>query len=283
MGFVVEDEFVFRADHHDAGEKRVLGVTLAAGRGIEDGEEVLDLIARHPSTARRLARKLAVRFVSETPPRKLVRRLAESWELTGGDLREVLRTLVASPELWAEAARRDKVKTPFELAASALRAIDAEITDAKPLIGWIGRMGQPAYSYSAPTGFPDRGDSWTHVGPLLSRVNFALALGRGRIRGVEVDLAWAIGKHRIESLEEAVEVFFPLLMPGRNGRVTRALIGSAESAKPRSRPRLAAASADSPAGGVGDREADLTARREALRHAAYAAGILIGSPEFQVH
>ncbi len=282
MGFVVEHEFVFRADRHDAQAKTVLGVTLLADRGIEDGEEVLDLLAQHPSTRRHLARKLAVRFVSEDPPPALVRGLEETWELTGGDLAELVRTLVRSPEFWTVESRRRKIKTPFELTASALRALDAEVLNTNKLIAWISRMGQPVYAYSAPTGFPDRGDHWANVGPLLGRINFGMSLAAGKIAGVKVDLLRFLGKHRLESLEQAAEFYFPRLLPERDVAalilIFEKVISEERSAEPQED--------NSPL--PDDSAEKLTAARKLElarltgKYAASAVGMLIGSPEFQV-
>lgn len=275
MGFVVDGEFVFRADHHDSDPKVVLGLPLAAGRGIEDGEEVLDLLARHPATARHLARKLAVRFVSERPPEALVERLVRAWELSDGDLTEVLLALVRSPELWSPEARRRKVKTPFELAAFSLRALGSDLREPKDTLGRIARMGQSIYAYPAPTGFPDRNDSWLHVGPLLARINFGRDLARGRIPGVELDLEEIVGRRYFGSLEEAVAFFFPRLMPERNPSWTVALVGGEEKLAE----LLEAAAADASASESPETPA---ARRQSLVWAMDAVGLLIGSPEFQV-
>ena len=273
MGFVIEDEFVFRADRHDAEPKTVLDVPLPAGRGIEDGEEVLDLVAAHPATRRRLARKLAVRFVSERPPEALVRRLEETWELTGGDLVEVTRTLVRSAEFWSEAARRGKIKTPFELAVSALRALDADVVEPKELIRWLARMGQPLYGYSAPTGYPDRGHHWANVGPLLGRVNFGVTLASSRIPGVRIDLMKPLGRqHRLESLEQAAELYFPLLLPERDPTLMLELI-SEEEPDAGDEPKTAAKPAA--------KRPEHLARQTEMRARA-VVGMLIGSPEFQV-
>ncbi len=280
MGFVVDGEFVFRADQHDAETKTVLDVMLPAGRGIEDGEDVLDLLAEHPSTRRRLARKLAIRFGSEQPSPELVGRLEETWELTAGDLPELIRTLVRSPDFWSDPARRSKIKTPFELTASALRALDAEIDDTGDLISWISRMGQPVYAYSAPTGFPDRSDYWTNVGPLLGRINFGMTLAAGRISGVKLDLLRPLGKRRLRSVEEAVEIYFPRLMPERDASVTLALITGDADAE-----QALAETAPASSGNAGGRQlarADAKAARESHKYATLAVGMLIGSPEFQI-
>jgi hypothetical protein len=215
LGFVVDGLFLFRADQHDSEAKTVLGRRLASGRGIEDGEEVLDLLARHPSTARHLAHKLAVRFVADDPPKLLVDELAEVYRRTGGDTVEMVRALAYSPEFWAPEARRQKVKSPFELAVSALRALDAEVDDSRGVVEWVRRMGQPLYAYQAPAGFPDRGDFWVNTGALLNRMSFGMDLAGGRVRGVGLELEGLLGHREPESLSAALEAYFLALLPGR--------------------------------------------------------------------
>jgi uncharacterized protein (DUF1800 family) len=182
-------DFVFRADRHDAGAKTVLGRRLAAGRGLEDGEEVLDLLAAHPATARHLATKLAVRFVSDRPPAALVDRLAAVARRTGGDVRALLRALVAAPEFWSREAVGAKIKSPFELAASALRTTGARLESPREVVRWVSRMGQPLYACQAPTGYPDRAETWVSTGALVNRMNFGLELASGAVDGVRLDRA----------------------------------------------------------------------------------------------
>lgn len=215
LGFVADGEFLFRADQHDSGAKAVLGKKLPAGRGIEDGEEVLDLLARHPATARHIARKLAVRFVSDEPPQALVDRLAGVFRKSGGDSREMLRAIASSPEFWSRRTVGAKIKSPFELAASALRATGGRIEDPRDLLGWIARMGQPLYAYQAPTGFPDRGEAWVNTGSLLHRMNFGLQLAAGRVGGLDIDLAALNGGREPASRDEALRSYAGLLLPGR--------------------------------------------------------------------
>lgn len=222
-GFVVEGAFLFRADVHDAAAKKVLGTQLAAGRGIEDGREVLDLLARHPATARHLSTKLAARFVADVPPPALVDRLTRVYNATGGNLRQMMLALVESPEFWAKEHREQKIKSPFELTASALRALDAKIQDPRPLFTWIEKMGQPLYAYQAPTGYPDRAESWVNTGSLLNRMNFGLQLATGRIGGLDLDLPALAGRREPESLLGALETYVPILLPERDasGTITR--------------------------------------------------------------
>jgi uncharacterized protein (DUF1800 family) len=175
--------FVFNPRIHDAGPKTVLGHRLAAGRGIEDGEEVLDILARDPHTARFIARKLAVRFVSDDPPPALVDRAAATYRRTDGDIREVVRTIVTSPEFFSRAAYRSKVKTPFELVASALRAVGADADTSLRSAQVVGFLGQPIFGHQAPDGWPETGEAWMNAGAILNRINFGLALAGGRLPG----------------------------------------------------------------------------------------------------
>ncbi|MEE8526015.1 MAG: DUF1800 domain-containing protein [Thermoanaerobaculia bacterium] len=219
-GFLFEDSFIFRADAHDAGKKTVLGHRLAAGRGVEDGLEVLGLLAAHPSTARHLATKLAVRFVSDQPPASLVDRLAARYLETGGDLRQVTRTLAYSPDFWSAAARTAKIKSPFEVAVSALRVLAADVREPRAAVEWISRMGQPLYAYQAPTGYPDEAAAWVNTGALLNRMNFGLQLATGRVAGVRFDLTALNGGREPESLVAALESYVPLLLPERDPAAT---------------------------------------------------------------
>lgn len=223
-GFYAEDGFLFRADAHDAGKKKVLGKTLAPGRGVEDGEEVLQLLGAHPSTARHLATKLATRFVSDEPQSDLVDRLARVIRSTEGDLRQVMEALMESPEFWDEGVRHQKIKSPFELTVSALRVLDAEVIYPRETVEWIDRMGQPLYSYQAPTGYPDRADFWVNSGALLNRMNFGLALAAGEIDGVEFDLAALNGHREPASRPEALRAYVPLLLPERDPSPTIAML-----------------------------------------------------------
>jgi uncharacterized protein (DUF1800 family) len=181
--------FVFNDKMHDHGVKRVLGHTIKAGRGIADGEQVLDLLARHPATAHFIATKLARHFVGDDPPPALVDRAAKVFSRTDGDLREVMRTILTSREFHEEAAFRAKVKTPFEYVASVLRATNASITNARSFVNTIAAMGEPLYQCQPPTGYSDRASAWMNTGTLLSRLNFALGLAANGMNAAKVDVA----------------------------------------------------------------------------------------------
>ena len=175
--------FFFNPRMHDEREKVVLGQRIRAG-GKGDGEQVLDLVSRHPSTARHIATKLARRFVSDDPPAALIDRAAARFTATDGDLREVVRTIVTSPEFFAPATRRAKVKTPFEFVVSAVRATGLETRNAMPLVQAVRQLGMPLYQCQPPTGYADRAEAWVNTGTLLNRMNFAVTLTSAPMRGV---------------------------------------------------------------------------------------------------
>jgi uncharacterized protein (DUF1800 family) len=174
--------FQFDPRMHDDGEKIVLGHRIKAGGGQHDADAVLDILAAHPSTARFIAAKLARRFVADQPPAPLVERAARRFRDTDGDIREVVRAIVTSPEFFAADAYRAKVKTPFEFVVSSIRAIGTETVNALPLVQAMRDLGMPPYQCQPPTGYADRADAWVNTGALLNRMNFAVALTNGRFR-----------------------------------------------------------------------------------------------------
>jgi uncharacterized protein (DUF1800 family) len=179
-------EFAFDPRIHDNGEKVVLGTRIAAGGGVGDGMKVIDLLARHPATARFIAGKLARRFVSDDPPASVIDRAAETFRQSEGDIAQVLRTIINAPEFVAPEAYKAKVKKPLEFVASALRASGAETQITPQLLRYIGRMGEPLFLAQPPTGYPDIGASWVSADMLLTRMNFAADLVSNRIPGARV-------------------------------------------------------------------------------------------------
>jgi uncharacterized protein (DUF1800 family) len=178
--------FKFDPRMHDPGTKIVLGHKIK-NNGEKEGREVLHILAHHPSTARFISTKLAMRFVADDPPRALVDRMAQTFLKKDGDIREVLRTMFSSPEFWSPDAYRAKVKTPLEFVVSAVRATGAEVTDAQPLVGQLNQLGMPLYGMQPPTGYSMKAESWVNSSALLARMNFALALAAGKLKGVQVD------------------------------------------------------------------------------------------------
>src|SRR5580700_6175538 len=177
--------FTFEERTHEPGDKIVLGHRIKP-KGEKEGLEVLHILAHHPSTAKFVCTKLAMRFVSDDPPQPLVDHMAQTFLKKDGNIREVLKTMLDSPEFWAPEAYRAKVKTPLEFIVSALRASGAEVTDAMPIAWQLQNMGMPLYGRQPPTGYSMKADAWVNSSALLGRMNFALALTSGKMKGVQV-------------------------------------------------------------------------------------------------
>jgi uncharacterized protein (DUF1800 family) len=225
--------FTFNARIHDTGQKVVLGHVIKAGGGESDGEQVLDILAKHPSTARFIATKLARRFVSDTPPPALVDRAAARFRDTDGDLREVMRAILTSPEFLSPDAYRAKVKTPFEFVVSALRATGADVQDARPLVREVQTLGMPLYMCQPPTGYKDTGEAWVNTGALVSRMNLAVRLAGGQLRGTSVRSP----ESAVRDPQSAIDGF----LFGEASETTRTTIAKATDA-----PRMMALSLGSP-------------------------------------
>ena len=178
--------FIFNATAHDAEPKLVLGHVLPAGRGVEDGEEVLDIVAHHPSTAHFIALKLVRHFVSDSAPPALVRRAAEAFTSSDGDIRQVMAVIVSSPEFYTRAAVRAKVKTPFELVASTYRVMQAWPDSDGRVLATLNQLGQQLFGRLTPDGWPDNADSWMNTGSVLARINFGSNVAAGRVRNISV-------------------------------------------------------------------------------------------------
>jgi uncharacterized protein (DUF1800 family) len=182
-------EFFFNPAMHDREEKIVLGQTLSRGGGEDDGIRIIDMLAAHPSTARFIARKLAQRFVADEPPQSLIDRVAATFRKTEGDLRATLETLLLSREFLSEGAWQAKMKSPFEMVASALRALDAEVSDTVPVAQRIADLGQPLYGKPEPTGYPNVSAAWASAAGVMGRMNLAAALAAGQVPGVTIKTA----------------------------------------------------------------------------------------------
>jgi uncharacterized protein (DUF1800 family) len=171
---------------HEPGPKFVLGHKIKP-HGEDEGKQLLHMLATSPQTAHFISLKLAQRFVSDDPPPALVDRMATTFEKKKGDIREVLLTLFHSPEFWSDQTYRAKVKTPLEFVASAVRATGADVQDGLFLVRQLNKMGMPLYGSQPPTGYPMKADKWVSSSSLLTRMNFALALTSGKVRGVNLD------------------------------------------------------------------------------------------------
>ncbi len=255
-----DGDFFFNANRHDQGEKVVMGHVFPAGGGYEEGVDLLNMLAHHPSTAKFICHKIAVRFVNDDPPATLVDKMANTFLEKNGDIRQVLITMVSAPEFWSAGALREKTKSPFELAIGAVRSLHATIDQPMQLYNWVTRMGEREYYYQAPTGFPDKGAYWINTGSLLSRMNFGLALAAGRISGVRVDLLALNHGHEPESARAALLIYGHLILPERN----------LDATVKRLTPML------------NERDSTMTTPAvEGDPMLAQVVGIIIGSPEYQ--
>ena len=305
--------FIFRPQVHDAGEKIVLGHKLKAGRGKEDAEDVLDILAKSPATARFISFKLARRFVSDSPSTALIDHAAQVYLRTDGDIREVVRAIITSPEFFSQQAFRSKVKSPFEVVVSAMRALNAAPDSTPRSAQVIAFLGQPIFGHQAPNGWPETGEAWMNTGAILNRINFGMAVAAGRLPGV--DLRWlpALDTIRSAPRERQVDVVVATILNGMVSPDTRAVLVSGEhpmlangaggnAIQDMSPPEAAAENADM----SGQQMTDGTAaarvrpnqnqggRRAALQGRGFAnipqlaglpqiVGLALGSPEFQRH
>lgn len=212
-------EFRFEPRLHDQGAKTILGMRIPAGGGMDDGMKVIDLLARHPSTARFIATKLARRFVADEPPASVVNRAAEAFRRSDGDIRTVVHTIVDSPEFFSPEVYQAKVKKPLEFAASALRVTNAEARVTPQLLRYLGRMGEPLFLAQPPTGYPDVAASWISPDMLLTRMNFAADLVSNRLDGARV---------QADALRDT-QAFVRLIAPDSLSSATRAALAETDA------------------------------------------------------
>jgi len=257
--------FTFEERMHEPGDKIVLGHRIKA-KGEKEGFEVLHILAHHPATAKFVCTKLAVRFVSDDPPPGLVKRMAQTFLKKDGDIRQVLETMFNSREFWAADTYRAKVKTPLEFTVSAVRASGAEVSDAMPLSRQLQNMGMPPYGMQPPTGYSMKASTWVNSSALLGRMNFALALTAGKLRGVQVNSAAMTSEHRAgaDGPADASATLAELENDLLHGDVSR-----------QTHDTIAARLQDPQ---ISQRRLDDPSRAP---NVAAIAGLLLGSPEFQ--
>jgi uncharacterized protein (DUF1800 family) len=242
--------YAFHEWAHDRGRKTVLGVDFPAGRGEDEGERLLALLAEHPSTAHFVSGKLCARFVSDDPPDGCIDDAVRAWKHSNGDIREVLRAIFHSPDFWAARNVGSKIKTPLEFVTSAVRAVGAVPDSTLRLAQAMSRLGQPLYLHTAPNGYPERQDDWVNSGALLSRMNLAVALAANRLPGVTTNLDAVLPL--VQDHAALVDAVDRLILGGRMSRETRRVIL--------------------------DQLADLS---DPVNARALAVGLAIGGPEFQ--
>ena len=253
-------EFKFEERMHEPGTKNVLGHKIKSN-GEGEGRDVLHILAHHPSTAKFVSAKLAMRFVSDNPPPALVDRMAETFRKKDGDIREVLRTMLHSPEFWATDSYRAKVKTPLEFVVSAVRATGSDVQDATPLVRTLNSMGMQPYGSQPPTGYSMKAETWVNSSALLARMNFALALSNGKLKGTEFDSKSLVNLDQAQDSTGVLALLEKALVGGDVSQQTHDTI-----VKQLDDPQIAKRRLDDPAGAPS---------------ATAMTGLLLGSPEFQ--
>jgi uncharacterized protein (DUF1800 family) len=261
-------QFKFDERIHDPDPKTVLGKKIRGG-GMKDGEQVIDLLVKNPSTAKFISTKLARRFVSDNPPPALVARMAGTFKSSDGDIRAVMRTMIYSPEFWTRDAYRAKIKTPFEFVASTVRALGADVDTPMPLVQWVARIGEPLYQSQPPTGYSDKAEAWVNTGALLNRLNFSLALAGNKVRGSRADIVALLGTDsapdsKTDSKTDAKQILDRAVQLFLGGQASPTTIETLQ--KRLDDPQVVQAKLDDPV-----RRVDL----------AMVTGLVLGAPEFQ--
>jgi len=254
--------FYFNAAMHDAGEKEFLGYDFPAGHGEDEGERLLDIISTRPATAHFIAFQLCRRFVTDSPSTDLVNRAAETFTRTDGNIAEVMRTIVGSPEFFASTAYRSKVKSPFEVVVSTLRALDATPDTLQRDVQAVARLGEPIWGHIAPDGYPETGDAWLNTGSILNRINFGIQVAAGQIPGASLK-TWPAAA-TLESEPRAVQVdsIVAILFGGDVSSQTRKILDEGNNA-------IAATAIKRPS--------------TASNQLTQLLGLALGAPEFQRH
>ena len=280
-----EGIFFYNPAQHDNGEKVVLGQKIATGGGIGDAERVLDILAKHPSTARFIATKLARRFIGDDPPKAVIDRAAQVFLRTDGSIRETLHAIIDAPEFFSPAAFQSKVRSPFEYVAAALRATAAETDANRPILDWISRMGQPVYGRVTPDGYPDKSAEWLSNNDLLARFNFAVAFAANKINGTKIDTRKLFGDAQTTEPQSMVSSITKMVLMNQVSAHTKETLDKVAMRASKIQSLPSSAILMSNAGVVKPTSLNLTGpTAEPKFNGDYVAEILaltLGAPEFQ--
>ena len=257
-----DPEFNFEGRIHASGPFTVLGHKIDGG-GMKAGEQVLELLVAHANTAKFISTKLARRFVSDTPPPALVERMAKEFHETHGNITAVLEAMIYSPEFWSRETYRSKIKKPFELVASAARALGADVSAPIAMVLWTARIGEPLYLCQPPTGYSDKAENWVNTGALLNRLNYAIELSANRMRGARVEIASLLGAENAADSKKALDRAIQMFLAGQVSEQTRSTLEKQLT---------------DPSRIAGQATLD-----DAMKSvdAGIIAGLVLGSPEFQ--
>ena len=277
--------FYFNEKWHDKDAKMVLGQKVDEG-GVKDGLKVLDILVKSPATAKFIARKLVVKFINDNPSDALVGRIAAAFSKSNGDIKTTLKAMFTDKEFFAPENYRAKIKTPFELAVSAIRTIGAETNSGPAVLAMLNKQGEVPYGYQAPTGYPDTAEDWVNTGALLERLNFAVALASNQIPGTRVDLKRFDASNKAGILDKTiVGVLDNDISAASKATLLKQVEQPLPDVKPPSEPDNTEMAATDMAGGkrkrgLGNRQAKLLApsgNPEIFK----VVSLVLGTPEFQ--
>ncbi|MEO7041544.1 MAG: DUF1800 domain-containing protein [Gemmatimonadaceae bacterium] len=252
--------FYFNAGMHDAGQKEFLGYDFPAGHGEDEGERLLNIISSRPATAQFIALELCRRFVTDSPSTELVNRAASTFTRTNGNIGEVMRTIIGSPEFFASTTYRAKVKSPFEVVVSTLRALDATPDTLQRDVQAVARLGEPLWGHIAPDGYPETGDAWLNTGSILNRINFGIQIAAGQIPGASLKTWPAAATLMSEPRAVQVDSIVAILFGGDVSSQTRKILDEGNNA-------IATTAAKRPS--------------SASNQLTQLLGLALGAPEFQ--
>lgn len=270
-----ENKFLFRSSAHDTGAKTVMGVKYPAKGGQEEGEKLLEFLARHPATAKRISTKLAQRFISDNPPQSIIDKLSKTYLDTDGDLSAVYRELFKSPEFWSEKNMGSKIKKPFHLMASMIRALGGtvdtdSVKDFKKLDAPLNQMGEPIYRCQPPTGFKDEAEVWVNPGALVTRIQAAMALSHQRVDAVTYSPSFFRSRLRsanvMGSSKDSLKFLDRMLMGSSLREETIETIAQELEHEPKVQDEM---------------EAKAESKAKSSVNLPQLLGLLLGSPEFQ--
>jgi len=170
--YIREGAFEFDPRLHDFSDKTFLGHTIK-GSGWPEVEQVLDILATHPSTARHIARQLSTFLVADEPPKELVEGAADIFTKSKGDLKATVQFIIESDAFSAYAGKQ--FKSPLQYAISAVQI--AGIKDPARVVRVVRQAltlaGAPLYGRLTPDGYDLQGGSWISTGQLANRLAVA--------------------------------------------------------------------------------------------------------------
>jgi hypothetical protein len=206
-------DFVFKEDLHDTGEKNILGLSIQPS-GQAEAEQVIEMLVKHPSTAKFICTKLARRFIADNPPEQLIEKATQTFLDTNGDIKSVLRVIL----LDGLPLTQPKYKRPVNFLLSALRMLNVE-TDGIALHDYLVRMGQLYFNWLTPDGYPDYSEAWQ--GNLMPRWQFAFALIRNELNDTKHNLNALLDVWSTSILQDDVDAITSLLLGAPLERLTR--------------------------------------------------------------